>query len=207
MYITRAAERSAPPTAACEAQSMRSAIQAPVNASHAWSVSATVQQISSCISRLQIKRKLHICSVCAGKIRPWPRALIFLHFITARPARAKIVHLQDRLWAPDSWRTPHAIVDQPQNVYTLPPLKTLDLETFPVAAFILGILVLILFLKIFKRIAPLMVAGCKRIGTTIVTVQSNDTFKISIAVGNEEKYISLVLMELPFAAQEYKFQA
>jgi hypothetical protein len=81
------------------------------------------------------------------------------------------------------------------------------LETFPVAALILGILVLILFLKIFKRIAPLMVAGCKRIGTTIVTAQSNDTFKISIAVGNEEKYISLVLMELPFAAQEYIFQA
>jgi hypothetical protein len=126
-----------------------------------------------------------------------------------RPARAKIVPPppEDRLWAPDLWRTPHAIVDQPQNVYTLPPLKTLDLETFPVAAFILGILALILFLKIFRRITPLMVAGCRRIGTTIVTPQSNDTFKISIAVGNEEKYISLVLMELSFAAQEYKFQA
>jgi hypothetical protein len=121
-----------------------------------------------------------------------------------RPARAKIVPLQDRLWAPDVWRTPHAIVDQPQNVYTLPPLKTLDLETFPVAALFLGILALILFLKIFRRITPLMVAGCRRIGTTIVTAESNDTFKISIAVGNEEKYISLVLMELPFAAQEFQ---
>jgi hypothetical protein len=40
-----------------------------------------------------------------------------------------------------------------------------------------------------------------------LTAQSTDTFKISIAVGNEEKYISLILMELPFAAQEYKFQA
>jgi hypothetical protein len=98
-------------------------------------------------------------------------------------------------------------VDQPQNVYTLPPLKTLDLETFPVAASIIGILVLILLLKIFKRITPLMIGDCKRIGTTIATTQSNDTFKISIAVGNEEKYISLTLMELPFAAQEYKFQA
>jgi hypothetical protein len=124
-----------------------------------------------------------------------------------RPARAKIVPPQDRLWAPDLWRTPHTIVDQPQNVYMLPPLKTLDLETFPVAASIIGILALILFLKIFKRIIPLMIAGCKRIGTTIATAQSNDTFKISIAVGNEEKYISLILMELPFAAQEYKFQA
>jgi hypothetical protein len=76
------------------------------------------------------------------------------------------------------------------NVYTIPPLKTLDLETFPVAALILSILALILFLKIFKRITPLMLAGCKRVGTTIVTAQSNDTFKISIAVGNEEKYIS-----------------
>jgi hypothetical protein len=29
---------------------------------------------------------LHICSVFAGKIRPWFSALIFLHFITAQPA-------------------------------------------------------------------------------------------------------------------------
>jgi hypothetical protein len=124
-----------------------------------------------------------------------------------RPARANVLRLQDRLWAPDLWKTPRAIVDQPQNVYTLPPLKALDLETLPVSALILGILVLILFLKVFRRITPLMAACCKRIGTTIVTAQSNDTFKISISVGNEEKYISLVLMELPFAAQEYKFQA
>jgi hypothetical protein len=124
-----------------------------------------------------------------------------------RPARAKTVPPQDRLWAPDLWRTPHAIVDQPMHAYSFAPLKTLDLETFPLAALILSILALILFLKIFKRITPLIIAGCKRIGANIVTAQSNDTFKISIAVGNEEKYISLVLMELPFAAQEYKFQA
>jgi hypothetical protein len=31
--------------------------------------------------------------------------------------------------------------------------------------------------------------------------------KFRYQIGNEEKYISLVLMELPFAAQEYKFQA
>jgi hypothetical protein len=71
-----------------------------------------------------------------------------------RPARAKIVPPQDRLWAPDLWRTPHAIVDQPQNVYTLPPLKTLDLETFPVAAFILGILVLFCFLRYLTHNTP-----------------------------------------------------
>jgi hypothetical protein len=124
-----------------------------------------------------------------------------------RPARAKTVPPQDRLWAPDSWRTPRAIADQPMHAYSFAPLKTLDLETFPVAALILSILALILFLKIFKRITPLIIAGYKRIGANIVTAQSNDKFKISIAVGNEEKYISLVLMELPFAAQEYKFQA
>jgi hypothetical protein len=140
---------------------------------------------------------LHICSVCAGKIRPWLRALIFLHFITARPARAKIVPLKTGFGHPI-----HGERHTPQNVYTLPPLKTLDLETFPLAAFIIGILVIILFLKIFKRITPLMVAGYWRIGTTIAIAQSNDTFKISIAVDNEEKYISLILMELPFAAQE-----
>jgi hypothetical protein len=65
-----------------------------------------------------------------------------------RPARANVLRLQDRLWVPNLWKTPHAILDQPQNVYTLPPLKALDLETFPVAALILGNLVLILFLKL-----------------------------------------------------------
>jgi hypothetical protein len=123
------------------------------------------------------------------------------------PARANVLRLKDRLRAPNLWKTPHAIVDQPQNVYTLPPFEALDLETLPVSALILGILVLILFLKVFRRIAPLMAACCKRLGTTVVTVQSNDTFKISISIGNEGKYISFVLMELPFAAQEYKFQA
>jgi hypothetical protein len=98
-----------------------------------------------------------------------------------RPARANVLRLQDKLWAPDLWKTPRAIVDQPQNVYTLPPLKALDLETLPVSALILGILVLILFLKVFRRITPLMAACCKRIGTTVVTAQSNDTFKISIS--------------------------
>jgi hypothetical protein len=49
-----------------------------------------------------------------------------------RPARANVLRLQDKLWAPDLWKTPRAIVDQPQNVYTLPPLKALDLETLPV---------------------------------------------------------------------------
>jgi hypothetical protein len=124
-----------------------------------------------------------------------------------RPATARTVPPQDRVWAPNSWRTPHAIVDQPIHAYSFAPLKTLDLDTFPITAVILSILALILFLKIFKRITPLIIAGCKRIGANIVTAQSNDTFKISIAVGNEAKYISLVLMELPFAAQEYKFQA
>jgi hypothetical protein len=124
-----------------------------------------------------------------------------------RPPAAHAASFQKKLWLPDLWKTPRAIVDQPQNVYTLPPLKALDLETLPVSALILGILVLILFLMVLRRITPLIVACCKRIGTTVVKAQSNDTFKISISIGNEEKYISLILMELPFAAQEYKFQA
>jgi hypothetical protein len=124
-----------------------------------------------------------------------------------RPPAVHAAPFQKKLWLPDMWKTPRAIVDQPQNVYTLPPLKALDLETLPVSALILGILVLILFLMVLRRITPLIAACCKRIGTTVVKAQSNDTFKISISIGNEEKYISLVLMELPFAAQEYKFQA
>jgi hypothetical protein len=201
-----AVERSAPPIAACETKSMRPARRHLSNKSRPVSFCSRLTN-NSMFKQTATLNANRICSVCAGKIRSWFRALIFLHFVTARPARANISHPQDRLWAPDSWRTPRAIVDQPMHAYSFAPLKTLDLETFPVAALILSILALILFLKIFKRITPLIIAGCKRIGANIVTAQSNDTFKISIAVGNEEKYISLVLMELPFAAQEYKFQA
>jgi hypothetical protein len=124
-----------------------------------------------------------------------------------RPPGAHAAPYQKKLWMPDQWKTPRVIVEQPQKVYTLPPLKALDLEALPVSALILGILILILFLMVLRRITPLIVACCRRIGKTVVETQSNDTFKISMSIGNDEKYVCLVLMQLPFAANEYKFKA
>jgi hypothetical protein len=44
-----------------------------------------------------------------------------------RPPRVDALPHQNKFWLPDQWRTPRAIVEQPQHVYTLPPLKALDL--------------------------------------------------------------------------------
>jgi hypothetical protein len=60
-----------------------------------------------------------------------------------RPPGAHGAPYQKKLGIPDQWRTPRAIVEQPQNVYTLPPIKALDLEALPVSELILGILILI----------------------------------------------------------------
>jgi hypothetical protein len=56
---------------------------------------------------------------------------------------------QKRLWVPDQ-RTPGAIVEQPQNVFTLPPMQALNLETLPVSALILGIRIIIVVFMVLR---------------------------------------------------------
>jgi hypothetical protein len=46
-----------------------------------------------------------------------------------RPAEADVLHHQNKHWAPNLWKTPRPVIEQQQNVFTLPSMRTLDLET------------------------------------------------------------------------------
>jgi hypothetical protein len=61
--------------------------------------------------------------------------------------------------------------------------------------------------KAFRYIAPLVWRCCKRMRKTVVKPQANDSFKILISIGNSQKYVCLIIMELPFAIAEYNSQA
>jgi hypothetical protein len=122
-----------------------------------------------------------------------------------RPARADVLRHQNKLWAPNLWKTPRPVIEQQQNVFTLPSMRTLDLETISVSALILGILITIVLFIAFRYMAPLIWRCCKRMRKTVVKPQASDSFKILISIGNSQKYVCLEIMQLPFAIAEYSF--
>jgi hypothetical protein len=79
-----------------------------------------------------------------------------------RPPRADALQHQNKLWAPDQWRTPRAIIEQQQqNVFTLPSMQALDLETVSVSALLLGIPIIVVAEKHCASQRPLRRFCCE----------------------------------------------
>jgi hypothetical protein len=124
-----------------------------------------------------------------------------------RPVRANVLRQPNKLWAPSLWRTPRPVIEQQQNVFTIPSMRTLDLETISASALILGILVTIVLFIALRYVVPLIWRCCKQMRKTVVKPQASDSFKILISIGNSQKYVCLELMQLPFTFEEYSFNA
>jgi hypothetical protein len=124
-----------------------------------------------------------------------------------RPARANVLHQPNKLWAPNLWRTPRPINEQQQNIFTIPAMKPLDLETISATALIFGILVTIVLFIVLRYAFPLLWRCCKQMRKTVVKPQASDSFKVLISIGNAQKYVCLELMHLPFSVEEYSFNA
>jgi hypothetical protein len=124
-----------------------------------------------------------------------------------RPARANVLHQPNKLWAPNLWSTPRPVNEQQQNIFTIPAMKPLDLETISATALIFGILVTIVLFIALKYVVPLIWRCCKQMRKTVVKPQASDSFKILISIGNSQKYVCLELMQLPFTIEEYSFNA
>jgi hypothetical protein len=124
-----------------------------------------------------------------------------------RPVRANVLRQQDKLWAPNLWKTPRPVIEQQQNVFTLPSMRTLDLETISASALILGILITIVLFIALRYVVPLIWRCCKQMRKTVVKPQASDSFKILISIGNSQKYVCLELMQLPFTFAEHSFNA
>jgi hypothetical protein len=125
-----------------------------------------------------------------------------------RPARASVLHQANKLWAPSLWRTPRPVNEQQQqNIFTIPVMKPLDLETISATTLIFGILVTIVLFIVLKHALPFIWRCCKRMRETVIQPQASDSFKVLISIGNTQKYVCLELMQLPFSAEEYSFTA
>jgi hypothetical protein len=124
-----------------------------------------------------------------------------------RPARASVLHQANKLWAPDLWRTPRPVNEQQQNIFTIPVMKPLDSETISATALIFGILVTIVLFIALRYALPLIWRCGKQMRKTVVQPQASDSFKVLISIGDAQKYVCLELMQLPFSAEEYSFNA
>jgi hypothetical protein len=118
-----------------------------------------------------------------------------------RPARASVLHQANKLWAPTFGERHAQLMSKQQNVFTIPVMKPLDLETISATALIFGILVTIVLFIVLRHALPLIWRCCKQMRKTVVQPQASDSFKVLISIGNAQKYVCLELMQLPFSAR------
>jgi hypothetical protein len=139
----------------------------------------------------------------------WKFRTITAALLLIRPPSAHAATIPRKIFVPHRWRTPLPVVGSANlPAFTLPPLKQIELPSDATWQEITtALLALILLLLLIRYVGPLFLSCCRKLKKAVKTVTPNVEFTITLSVGNTDQYVSLPMISLPFAYEEYDFKA
>jgi hypothetical protein len=139
----------------------------------------------------------------------WQFRTITAALLLIRPQAAHAATIPRRVFVPNRWRTPLPVAG-PANLpaFTLPPLKQIEFHSDATwQELTAALLAVILLLLLIRYIGPLFLGCCRKLKKAVKTITPNVEFTITLSVGNTDQYVSLPMISLPFAYEEYDFKA